>query len=270
MSSEAGPEAERTNRTGTESPHRAESEIVLSIEGLRMEFAGVVALDGADVTVRKGEIVGVIGPNGAGKTTLFNCVMGEYEPSAGRVVLDGRDITGIRTSRIVGRGLSRTYQIPRVFPELTVYENMVANQPHVGESILEATFRTPDQTTDERIRELLEFVGLTALTREPASDLSTGQQKLLNIASTLLRDPAVVLLDEPTAGVAPALVEDITDLLLELNEAGRTFLVIEHNMDVVRKVANHVDVLANGKNLTSGPPEEALSDPRVLEAYFGE
>lgn len=250
--------------------HRADAEAVLSVEELRKEFAGVVALDGADLTVRRGEIVGVVGPNGAGKTTLFNCVLGELAPTAGRILLNDADITGLRTSEIVSRGLSRTYQIPRVFPELTVYENMVVNQSHRGESMIGTTFKETDEDTEARIYDLLEFVDLEGMATEPAGELSTGQQKLLNIASTLLRDPTVVLLDEPTAGVAPALVEDITDLILGLHEDGRTFLVIEHDMDVIRRMAEHVYVLANGRNLTEGPPETALSDPQVLEAYFGE
>ncbi len=241
----------------------------LEIEGLRKEFDGVVALDGASLDVRPGEIVGLVGPNGAGKTTLFNCVMGNLEPTAGRVTLDGEDVTGLRTPDVVDRGLSRTFQIPRVFPELTVRENMVANQDHRDEGLLATAVRGTDSATDDRIDELLAFVGLAGMAAEPAGDLSTGQSKLLNLAATLLRDPEVVLLDEPAAGINPGLVEDVTDLLLELNDRGRTFLLIEHEMDVIRKVTDYVYVLANGTNLTAGTPDEALDDPRVLEAYFG-
>ena len=254
----------------TASRKRTDTEAVLELDDLRKEFDGVTALDGATLEVRRGEIVGLVGPNGAGKTTLFNCVMGALEPTSGQVTLDGQDITHTPTHDIVGRGLSRTFQIPRVFPELTVRENMIAHQPHHDEGMLGTVYRETDDETSARIDELLSFVGIEGMAEEPAGDLSTGQQKLLNIAATLLPDPAVVLLDEPAAGVNPGLVEDITDLLLDLNEQGRTFLLIEHEMDVIRKVSDHVYVLANGTNLTDGDPETALSDPRVLEAYFGE
>jgi branched-chain amino acid transport system ATP-binding protein len=243
---------------------------VLAVESLRKEFDGVVALDGASLDVRPGEIVGLVGPNGAGKTTLFNCVMGVFQPTAGRVALDGDDVTGMRTPEVVDRGLSRTFQIPRVFPELSVRENMIANQDHRDESLLGTAVRGTDDATMDRIDDLLGFVGLAGMADEPAGDLSTGQSKLLNLAATLLRDPEVVLLDEPAAGINPGLVEDIQEMLLDLNDRGRTFLLIEHEMDVIRALSDYVYVLSNGTNLTAGPPDEALDDPRVLEAYFGE
>jgi ABC-type branched-subunit amino acid transport system ATPase component len=249
---------------------RSAADVVLKVEGMRKEFDGVVALDGADLAVREREIVGVVGPNGAGKTTLFDCVMGSLAPTAGRVVLDGEEITGLATPKVVKRGLSRTFQIPRVFPELTVRENMVANQDHSDEGLFATAYRSTDDATAGRIDDLLAFVGLDGQAGDRAGDLSTGQQKLLNLAATLLSDPDVVLLDEPTAGVNPGLVEKITDLLLELNDDGWTFLVIEHDMDVIHEVTDYVYVLASGTNLTDGRPGEALSDPRVLEAYFGE
>lgn len=259
-----------TDQRATESDPRSSSSVVLTVEGLRKEFEGVVALDGADVEVHDGEIVSLVGPNGAGKSTLFNCVMAVLEPTDGRVRLAGEDITDLKTHEIVRRGLSRTFQIPRVFPELTVRENMIANQDHRDESLVSTLYRGTDDVTTERIDELLEFVGLASMADEPAGNLSTGQQKLLNLATTLLPDPDVILLDEPTAGVNPALIDDITDMILELNDRGRTFLVIEHNMDVVRKVSDYTYVLANGTNLTDGQPEAALAEPEVLEAYFGE
>jgi branched-chain amino acid transport system ATP-binding protein len=249
---------------------RASTGTVLEVTDIQKEFEGVVALDGADVEVREGEIVTLIGPNGAGKTTLFNCVMGTLAPTGGRVTLRGDDITGLKTSDIVKRGLSRTFQIPRVFPELTVRENMIANQNHRNESMLRTLYAATDAATDARIDELLSFVDLGAKADEPAGDISTGQQKLLSLATTLLRDPDVIMLDEPTAGVNPALIDDITDKLLRLNREGRTFLVIEHNMDVVRKITDYVYVLDSGTNLVDGQPGPTLSDDRVLEAYFGE
>jgi branched-chain amino acid transport system ATP-binding protein len=249
---------------------RPATEVILETRGVRKEFDGVVALDGADLAVYEGEIVGVVGPNGAGKTTLFNCVMGNLAPTGGHIALAGDDVTGLPTPRIVQRGLSRTFQIPRVFPELTVRENLIAHQGHREEAILSTLYRDTDDATDARIGELLSFVGLAGHADARASDLSTGQQKLCSLASALVPDPDVVLLDEPTAGVNPGLVEEIIDHLEALNERGRTFLVIEHDMDVVHELTDYVYVLANGSNLTEGPAGEALSDPRVLEAYFGQ
>jgi len=248
---------------------RTEASAVLEIDGLRKEFGGVTALDGATVEVREGEVCTLVGPNGAGKTTLFNCVMGTFPPTDGTVRLRGDDITGQPTHRTVQSGLSRTYQIPRVFPELSVRANMEVNQRHGDEGMLSTVFRSTDEKTDADIDRWLDFVGLGSMADSAASDLSTGQQKLLNIAAALLRDPDVLLLDEPTAGVNPGLVDDIAGMLAELNEAGRTFFVIEHDMDFVRQISDHVYVLADGTNLVDGPPDEALNDPRVLESYFG-
>ena len=253
--------------TETES-QRTRSEPVLKIDGLRKEFPGVVAIDGVSLEVREGEIVGIIGPNGAGKSTLFNCVMGVHDPTDGQVYLGDRDITGEFTSRIVREGVSRAFQRARVFPELSVRENMIANGDHEDENLLGTLFSSAETT--ERMNDLVTQVGLWELRDRKAGELSTGQKKLLNIASTLLRDPDVVLLDEPTAGVNPGLIDEITDAILDLNDQGSTFFVIEHDMDVVHEIADYVYVLANGTNLVDGRPDEALQDDRVLEAYFGE
>jgi len=249
---------------------RTDASTVLEIEDLHKVFGGVVALDGADIEVREGEIVGLIGPNGAGKSTLFNCIMGVHKVDRGRIRIRGEDITSEYTSEIVRSGVSRTFQLARVFPELTVRENMLVNQAHDDESLVGTVVSPSDDDVVGRAEELIEFVDLDHLVDEPAGDLSTGQKKLLNIASTLLRDPDVILLDEPTAGVNPDLVDDIMDSILELNEEGRTFFIIEHDMDVIRRVSDHVYALANGTNLTSGIPETVLSDDAVLESYFGE
>jgi ABC-type branched-subunit amino acid transport system ATPase component len=249
---------------------RTSASTVLEVEDLHKAFGGVVALDGADIEVREGEIVGLIGPNGAGKSTLFNCIMGVHNVDQGRIRIRGEDITTEYTSEIVRSGVSRTFQMARVFPELTVRENMLVNQAHDDESLVGTVVSPSDDEIVGRAEDLIEFVDLDHLIDEPAGDLSTGQKKLLNIASTLLRDPDVILLDEPTAGVNPGLVDDIMDSILELNEEGRTFFIIEHDMDVIRRLSDHVYALANGTNLTSGAPEAVLSDDAVLESYFGE
>lgn len=243
---------------------------VLSVNDVEKHFGGIIALDGASLDVRDGEIVTLVGPNGAGKSTLFNCIMGVHDVTSGSVRLRDEEITDKYTSEIVQSGLSRTFQIARTFPELTVRENMVANQAHHDETLFGTVLSSTDDETMDRIEELIEFLEIDHLIDEPAGNLSTGQKKLLNIASTLLRDPEVVLLDEPTAGVNPGLVDDITDAIMDLNDQGSTFLVIEHDMDVVHKIGDYAYVLANGTNLVDGTPKEALQDDRVLEAYFGE
>lgn len=247
---------------------RSEAEPILKIDGLRKEFPGVVAVDGVSLEVRNGEIVGIIGPNGAGKSTLFNCVMGVHEPTDGQVQLGDTDITGEFTSRIVRKGVSRAFQQARVFPELSVRENMVANQDHENENLLGTLFSSAGMT--ERMNDLVTQVGLWELRDRKAGELSTGQQKLLTIAAALMQDPEIVMLDEPTAGVNPNLVDDIINTIIELNQAGATFCIIEHDMDVIHTLSDYVYVLNNGTNLTEGPPSVALDDPDVLEAYFGE
>lgn len=243
---------------------------VLAVRDVAKRFGGVIALDGASLDVTEGEIVCVVGPNGAGKSTLFNCVMGVHQFDSGSVYLRDEEITGKYTSAIVQSGLSRTFQQARTFPGLTVRENMIANQAHHDEGLLRTVVEQTSDETMSRIEELVEFLDIDHLIDEDAGNLSTGQKKLLNIASTLLRDPDVVLLDEPTAGVNPGLINEITDAILDLNERGTTFLVIEHDMDVVRKIGDYVYVFSNGTNLVDANPETALEDPRVLEAYFGE
>ena len=249
---------------------RRDGETVLTIDGVRKDFDGVVALDGVSLTVNEGEIIGLIGPNGAGKTTLFNCITGVYTPDTGTIQLRDRNITGMSPNKVVQNGLSRTFQIARVFPDLTVRENMVANQPHRNERITGTILSGTTGEVNERIEELIDFFSLTHLIDEPAGNLSTGQKKLLNLAGALLRDPEIVLLDEPVAGVNPRLVDDIIDSILELNERGRTFFVIEHDIDAIRELSDYLYAISNGQNLAKGAPDDVLTKDSVLEAYFGQ
>ena len=247
---------------------RVNSKSVLEIDSLRKEFPGVAALDGVSLEIKNKEIVGIIGPNGAGKSTLFNCVMGVYEPTDGEVHLGKTDITGEFTSRIVRRGISRAFQQARVFPGLTVRENMLANQDHEDENVVRTLFSNAEMT--DRMNDLIRQVGLWDLRDRKAGELSTGQKKLLTIAAALMQDPEIVMLDEPTAGVNPNLIDDIINTIVDLNHDGATFCIIEHDMDVIHTLSDYVYVLNNGTNLTEGPPEVALDNPDVLEAYFGE
>ncbi len=249
---------------------RRQTDPVLTVDGVRKEFSGVTALDGASLEVRDGEIVGVVGPNGAGKSTLFNCIMGVYDLTAGQVELNGTDISSQRTDVIVNNGVSRTFQLARVFPDLTVRENVLINQGHDDESLVKTIATRSDPAIHERVDELLEFVGLLELGESPASELSTGQKKLLSIAGALLSDPDVVLLDEPAAGVNPGLVDDIAQTIVDLNDRGATFCIIEHDMDMIRSLSEYLYVLHNGANLREGKPEPVLEDAAVLEAYFGQ
>lgn len=249
---------------------RRDSEEVLRVEGVSKYFGNLKALNDVDLSVRENEIVGLIGPNGAGKTTLLNCITGKYRVSDGSVYLNGDDVTDLNISRRVNRGMARTYQIVRTFGELTVRENMIAHVDHRNESLLKTVYRGVDDEDRETIDELLEFFELSAHAEEPAGNLSTGQKKLLNIAASLISDPEVVLLDEPAAGVNPALVEDIEASILEQRTAGRTFFVVEHEMDVITTLCDHLYVLVDGENFLEGPPAQVLDDDRVLKAYFGE
>jgi branched-chain amino acid transport system ATP-binding protein len=249
---------------------RQNTDTVLEISDLRKEFGGLVALNGVDLEVRDGETVGLIGPNGAGKSTLFNCIMGIFDADGGSVSLRNEAITNKETSSIIQEGVSRTFQTPRVFGELTVRENLIINQDHQRERMVPTLFANTEDAVMNRIEDLLEFISLAGLADQPAAGISTGQQKLLNLGCTLVSEPEIVLLDEPTAGVNPALVDDIIDAIRELGDEGTTFLIIEHDMNVIRELSDYLYVLANGENLIDAQPDTALEDDRVLKAYFGE
>ena len=241
----------------------------LNVANLSKHFGGVYALNKVTLHVDEGELVGLLGPNGSGKTTLFNCVAGFYKPDGGHVYLKEREITGRKMETICERGLYRTFQLPRAFPELTLLQNVLLSQPHRNESLLHVMFKRSPHDLVERARGFIDFVGLTHLIEEPAGSLSGGQQKLLELASALMKDPEVILLDEPTGGVNLTLINQIKKLILELNASGKTFLVIEHNMDVIMDIAQRLYVLDYGELIAEGSSEEIRNNDKVLEAYFG-
>jgi neutral amino acid transport system ATP-binding protein len=228
----------------------------LRTEAISKAFGGVRALDDCTLTVPAGSISGLIGPNGSGKTTLFNIVTGYERPDAGEVYLDGRRITSASAQRVFGLGLGRTFQLTRVFPRLTLLENM----------LVAAKGSAADK---RRARELLEFTGIGQYADALAGTLSYGQRKLLELATVLAAGPAVVLLDEPAGGVNPTLIQQLADRIRELNAQGTTFLIVEHNMEFVMGLCHQVTVLDYGTVVAAGPPDIIANDPRVLDAYLG-
>jgi neutral amino acid transport system ATP-binding protein len=231
--------------------------MIITTDGICKRFGGVQALDGATIAVEKGTIAALIGPNGSGKTTLFNVITGYERPDSGQVYLDGVPITGKDPGAVFRMGIGRTFQLTRIFPRLTVLENMlVAAQPRQGER--------------RRALELLEFVGIAGHAAALAGSLSYGQRKLLELAYVLTADPAVVLLDEPAGGVNLTLINSIADRIRQLNaERGTTFLIVEHNMEFVMGLCATVTVLDSGAVVASGPPDIIRTDKRVLDAYLG-
>ena len=250
---------------------------LLEVRALCRSFYGVHALNGVDLDVEAGTITGLIGPNGAGKTTLFNCVSGLIPPESGRVALDGHDVTGQASHRIARRGLVRTFQIARGFPRLSVLENLMlygAHQP--GETLWKSIARPAavawrERVLRERAISIARRLNLARVANDPASALSGGQKKLLEIGRALMAEPRLVLLDEPIAGVNPTLANEIAAHLEALAaERGLTFLIIEHNMDLIARLCRPVIVMTEGRRLAQGTFAEVAADPRVQAAYMGE
>jgi ABC-type branched-subunit amino acid transport system ATPase component len=240
---------------------------------LRRRFAGVLALDGLDLTVAAGTITALIGPNGAGKTTAFQCISGVVRADAGTVRFAGRDMTGWRPDRITRAGLVRSFQIARGIPRLSVMENLMLYAPHQpGEQVGTALMgggRRAEEAARARAASIARRLGLLRLGNAPAASLSGGQKKLLEIGRALMAAPRMILLDEPVAGVNPTLAEDIAHHLRALRDEGMTFLVIEHHMDIVAQLCDPVVVMAEGRVLTQGGFAAVAADPAVQEAYMG-
>jgi branched-chain amino acid transport system ATP-binding protein len=249
---------------------------MLEVRSLAKSFGGIRAVDDCSLEVKKEFITGLIGPNGAGKTTLFNLVTGFYKPDGGEILFKGERIDGLPPHGIFRRKICRTFQITREFAHMTVLENlMLVPENQRGEQILNTWFRPGLVKEQEReIRDkalgVLEFVELIDLKDEYAGTLSGGQKKLLELAKTMMADPDMILLDEPGAGVNRTLMRKLVDNIRELvAEKSITFLIIEHDMDLVMSLCNPVIVMSEGQKLAEGSPEEIRSDKRVLEAYLG-
>lgn len=240
---------------------------LLEVRDLHRSFGGLKAVNGAGFDVAAGSITALIGPNGAGKTTAFNMVSGVLRPDQGSIRLDGEELTRLAPHKITARGLTRTFQITRSLAHLTVLENMVAAAPPGGIwGLFGSKVATKEAT---RAMELLQFVGIDHLADADAEDLSYGQRKLLEFASAMMPDPRIVLLDEPAGGVNPTLLEKIIDRIRALRERGVTFLIVEHNMDMVMKLSDSVVVMAHGAVLMQSDPVRVQNDPTVLDAYLG-
>jgi branched-chain amino acid transport system ATP-binding protein len=231
---------------------------VLDVRDLRRSFGGIHAVQGVSFTLENQEIVGIIGPNGSGKSTMFNLLTGLIRPSSGTVLLGDRDITGWKPHRIARAGMGRTFQIPALFVNMTVRENLYA-------SVVEGDWKR----AGERAELVLDLMKLGELRNELAGALSGGQQRLLEFGRILMRDPRVILLDEVTAGVHPDLRQTILEAITRLRSEGRSFLVIEHNMELVRAVCERVIVMDAGQVVARGSFDEISSDKNVVEAYLG-
>jgi len=249
---------------------------LLALSGVVKSFGNLRAVDGVDLTIAPDRITGVIGPNGAGKTTLFNLIAGSLTPDAGEIVFDGARIDGLTPDRIFRRGLARTFQIPRPFPRMTVLENtMLVPMNQTGERfwtnwVQPGRVRAEEKASRERAVEVLTFCGLGDKLASMAGTLSGGQQKLLELARVLMIDPKMILLDEPAAGVNPTLMETLIEKILALHARGVTFLIIEHNMDLVMRICRPIVVMAQGRVILEGDPDEIRRHPDVIDAYLGQ
>ncbi|QLH83606.1 ABC transporter ATP-binding protein [Halosimplex pelagicum] len=281
---EAAEGASDVDDSGSTTPDGAErdgldpADASLVVDGLSKRFGGINAVDGVSFAVERGTLTGLIGPNGAGKSTTFDLITGVHDPDGGRVTFEGREITGYRTAEIADEGLVRTFQIARELEEMTVLENlMLAPRGQSGEKLVNAVapglrgrVREEERELREAVWDTLELFEIDHLAEEYAGNLSGGQRKLLELARALMVDPSMLLLDEPFAGVNPTLEEKLLDRVHELREEGLTFLLVEHDMDLIMEHCERVVVMHQGRVLAEGTPAEIRSNERVVDAYLGE
>ncbi len=243
--------------------------IILEVDQVYKHFGGVKANENVSLNVEEGSIVGLIGPNGSGKTTLFNSIVGTHPIDQGSICFEGKEISSLPVSAVAKLGLLRTFQQTRIFEKLNCIQNMLVSSKPENDTVFNIFAKVPHNLT-EKSENLLKFVGLYQKRNLRAGDLSFGQQKLLELAMALMNEPKMLLLDEPTAGINPTLINGIIDRLLKVNnEFGITLLVIEHNMRVIMSLAQKMFCLAHGQLLAEGTPEQIKNDHRVIDAYLG-
>jgi len=248
---------------------------ILSVQSISKLFGNLHALDGVTLDVLERKVSILIGPNGSGKTTLINVISGLYKPDTGRVLFEGGDVTGYPAFKLYRLGMGRTFQIPALFWKLTVLENLlVSEKNNPGESFLRSiisrTWKDSEVRAVEKAARILELLGLSKLWDQPSYTLSGGQMKLVEIGRALMSDAKLLLLDEPVSGVNPTLAHEIFSRILRLrDELGLTFFIVEHRLDVALKYVDEMFVMALGKLITSGPPNDVMNDKRVIEAYLG-